>query len=72
MTVTLELKPEIEQGLLNQAKERGLSVDSYLQEILAEVIAAAATKAGNNLELPVMHLGAMGALNRQEIYDDAA
>lgn len=33
MTVTLKLSPEVEQGLLAQAKARGLSLSEYLQEI---------------------------------------
>jgi hypothetical protein len=35
MTVTLALNPEIEKGLLAQARERGISLDDYLREILA-------------------------------------
>ena len=38
----LELKPEIEAGLLAQAHARGLSLEAYLAEVLAT---AAATKA---------------------------
>ena len=35
MTVTLDLSPEIEKGLLAQARERGISLGDYLQEIVA-------------------------------------
>ena len=35
MTVTLDLNPEIEKRLLAQARERGISLDDYLREILA-------------------------------------
>ena len=35
MTVTLDLSPEIEKGLLAQARERGISLSDYLQEIVA-------------------------------------
>jgi hypothetical protein len=35
MTVTLDLNPEIEEGLLAQARERGISLSEYLQEIVA-------------------------------------
>ncbi|HVZ87358.1 MAG TPA: hypothetical protein VHG72_10340 [Polyangia bacterium] len=37
----LELKPEIEAGLLSQAHARGLSLEAYLAEVLET---AAATK----------------------------
>jgi mono/diheme cytochrome c family protein len=30
----LEIKPEIEEGLLTQAHARGLSLDAYLDEVL--------------------------------------
>ena len=35
MTVTLDLSPEIEKGLLAQARERGISLGDYLLEIVA-------------------------------------
>lgn len=34
MTVTLELKPEVEERIIAEAKERGLSVDDYIQRKL--------------------------------------
>jgi hypothetical protein len=41
MTVTLDLNPEIERGLLAQARERGISLGDYLQEIMARQVGAA-------------------------------
>lgn len=35
MTITVELPPEIEKRLLAQARDRGLSLDAYVQEFLA-------------------------------------
>jgi len=35
----LELKPEIEAGLLAQAHARGLSLDAYLDEVLTSAAA---------------------------------
>ena len=35
MTVTLDLNPELEQRLLDQARERGISLGDYLEEIVA-------------------------------------
>jgi hypothetical protein len=34
MTVTLTLNPEVEKGLLARARERGVSLDDYLHEIV--------------------------------------
>lgn len=38
MTVTLELKPEVEEQLEAQAKDAGLSVKDYLEKRVAEMI----------------------------------
>ena len=35
MTVTLDLNPELEKRRLAQARERGISLDEYLREIVA-------------------------------------
>jgi hypothetical protein len=35
MTVTLSLNPEVERGLLARARARGVSLDDYLQELVA-------------------------------------
>jgi hypothetical protein len=35
MTLTLDLQPEIERGLLAQARAKGVSLTEYAQEILA-------------------------------------
>jgi hypothetical protein len=35
MTVTLKLDPDVEKGLIARARERGVSLDAYLQEIVA-------------------------------------
>ena len=35
MTVTLDLSPEVKDKLLAQARERGMSLHDYLQEIVA-------------------------------------
>lgn len=40
MTVTLELKPEVEEQLEAQAKESGLSVKDYLEKRVEEMISA--------------------------------
>jgi hypothetical protein len=35
MTITVELPPEIEERFLAHARDRGLSLDAYVQEFLA-------------------------------------
>ena len=35
MNVTLRLDPEIEKGLMARANARGISLDTYLQELVA-------------------------------------
>ena len=39
MTVQLDLKPEIEAGLVAQAHARGLSLEAYLNEVLQHAAA---------------------------------
>lgn len=36
MTVTLNLTPEEQAGLLNQAQEKGLSLEAYAENLLRE------------------------------------
>jgi hypothetical protein len=36
MTVTLNVNPEVEKGLLARARARGVSLDDYLQELIAK------------------------------------
>ena len=38
MTITLELKPEIENRVTAKAKSRGLTVESFLIEVIEETI----------------------------------
>ena len=74
MRVTLDLNPDIEQGLLTQARERGISVSDYLQEIVSQQVRNAAPAAASKskaLKLPALPLGAIGSLHRRDIYDDA-
>jgi hypothetical protein len=73
MTVTLNLTPEIEQGLLAQASARGVSLDALLEEIVSRQATVAASLLGNSTtpELPRLHLGVTGPLHRTDIYYDA-
>jgi len=41
MTITLDLNPEIERGLLAQAQAKGISLAAYAEEVLAREAKAA-------------------------------
>jgi len=38
MTVTLNLNPEVEKGLMARAHARGVSLDDYIQELVAKEV----------------------------------
>jgi hypothetical protein len=42
MTVTLNLKPEVEAGLLTQAQASGMTVEEYLLSMVEGAVASAA------------------------------
>lgn len=73
MTVILDLNPETEQGLLMQAKERGVPLDAYLQDLLskqASINKPAAATRDKEINLPSLPLGDIGSLRRADIYDN--
>jgi hypothetical protein len=74
MTFTLNLDPEVEQQLLAQARERGVSLDAFLQEIVSQQARVARLPVDKIAvpELPRLRLGVTGALHRTDIYDDAS
>jgi len=43
MTVTLKLNADVEKGLMARARERGISLDDYLQEIVTREAGISAT-----------------------------
>jgi len=81
--MSFQISSEIEARLTDEARKRGISVDALLERLMKEHGAVFATQAeaierARELvargkitpELPVLHLGAMGALHRRDIYDD--
>jgi hypothetical protein len=38
MNVTLSLEPEVEKGLMARAQTRGVSLDDYVQELVAREV----------------------------------
>jgi hypothetical protein len=70
MTVTLELEPELEQGL--QAQARGVTVEYFIHDLVSQQVrvAVSSVAAKRTLNLPARNLGDMGSLHRRDIYDD--
>jgi hypothetical protein len=65
-----QISREIETLLADEARRQGISVDALLEQLINER-AALTPPAQCNPELPVWHLGGVGALHRRDIYDDA-
>ncbi len=81
MTITLELKPDIEEQLAAQARARGVPLDAYVQSLIENVVRRPARPAGNGQQLRATldTLAEMGrdlpelspeALSRESIYRD--
>ena len=81
--MSLQISSETEARLTDEARKQGISVDALLERLMKEGVAVLATQAdaierARELvpcgkiapELPVLHLGEMGALHRRDIYDD--
>ena len=70
--MSIEISPETEARLTEEARRQGISVSALLERLVSEIEATApATGTCAVPELPVIHLGAMGELHRRDIYDDA-
>lgn len=50
MTVTLNLKPEIEAGLLAQARATGVSLENYLQQLVEKQLSSDPSEAKPSAE----------------------
>jgi hypothetical protein len=68
MTVTLDLPPEKETAFRVQAQARGLSLEQWMLEVADQQVHPVSIA---QTDLPILHLGAMGAFHRRDIYDDA-
>jgi hypothetical protein len=68
--MTIEISPETEVRLTDEARRQGITVDELLERFISEQ-AALTQPARPTPELPVWHLGGVGALHRRDIYDDA-
>jgi hypothetical protein len=68
--MSIEIAQETEARLIGEARRQGISVDALLERLINER-ETTAPAAGPSSELPILHLGAMGAFHRRDIYDDA-
>jgi hypothetical protein len=68
--MSIEISRETETRLAEEARRRGISVDALLKQFVSERTALTHPAQGKP-ELPVWHLGRVGALHRRDIYDDA-
>ncbi len=72
MTVTLELEPELGQGLQAQAEALGVTVECFLHDLVSQQVRVGVlpVAAKRTLNLPARNLGDMGSLHRRDIYND--
>jgi hypothetical protein len=68
--MSIDIAHETEARLIDEARRQGVSVNALLERLISEREPTAAA-ASPPPELPILHLGAMGAFHRRDIYDDA-
>jgi hypothetical protein len=69
--MSLDISRETETRLILEAQKQGISVEALLGRLMNDRSAATISSTGATQELPLWHLGEVGALHRREIYDDA-
>lgn len=69
MTLTIELPEKLDAALQMQARAKGVSAAGFVRQVLEQVLAPV-SDAASMPELPILHLGAMDALHRRNIYND--
>jgi hypothetical protein len=67
--MSIEISRETEARLTEEARRLGISVDALLERFITER-AALAHPSQPSPQLPIWHLGGIGALHRRDIYDD--
>ena len=70
--MSIEIAHETEARLIDEARWQGISVDALLERLINErEPTAPAAGTASTLDLPILHLGAMGPFHRRDIYNDA-
>jgi hypothetical protein len=67
--MSIEISRETEVRITAEARRLGISVDTLLERLISER-AALILATQPHPELPVWHLGGVGALHRRDLYDD--
>jgi hypothetical protein len=67
MTITLDLTPDIERGLLAQAQAKGVSLSQYVQEIVAREAKPVEKALGTGQELLDIGARVRGLLSDEEV-----
>jgi hypothetical protein len=79
MTVKLELKPEVEESLVNQARAKGVPLEAYLNEVIEGLAHAQPAPTLEEFREALDRLAEMGsslpnlpsaAFSRESIYQD--
>ena len=69
--MTIEISPEVGARLMDEAQKQRISVEILLERLMDQREAKpSAARKGSVSTLPSLHLGAVGSLRREEIYDD--
>ncbi|MCY7321304.1 MAG: hypothetical protein LH660_05760 [Phormidesmis sp. CAN_BIN36] len=75
MTITLKLKPEIEQQLLNQAAAKGLAVETFLEQLIETQLIQSQTSSkelsDEEWEATLMQIGSRQSLRKASLSDEA-
>ena len=67
MTITLDLKPDVERGLLAQAQAKGVSLSEYVQEIVTRQAKPVEHASGTGQELLDIGARVRGLLTDEEV-----
>jgi hypothetical protein len=68
--MSIDISERTEARLTEEARRQGVSVDALLERLMNERAASAGAERREASELPILHLGQMGALRRRDIYKD--
>jgi hypothetical protein len=79
MTVKLELKPEVEESLVNQANTKGVPLETYLKDVIEGLAYTRPASTRDEFRTALDRLAEMGrslphlpssAFSRESIYQD--
>jgi hypothetical protein len=62
--------PEQEAQLAQNARKAGTDAERLVKDVVLRLLEDDAHFSTTDAELPILHLGAMGALHRRDIYND--